>query len=487
MDTEIATRMLHRLAGPAAVRVGHGRLHRGQTRSEPSTRRWRCRRRACSGMIRLLAHGTRSDRLVRFGLWIIAALAVAFGWAWSLSSYSVGVDLEIPLRAAERWAAGGQPYLGSAFTNLAGSSQPFMYPPYALPFLAPLTLLPRAVVLVPWLGLLLAVAFATCRMLGVPVRWIPAILVWPPFAEPLIGGNVQVLLFAAFVALYWSRSGGGVGRDIADEAEPSWRVGLKAGAIMFLKVGQFQPWLHVGRWRWKAAALAVAMAGAIAAVTLPLVGLDSWRDWLQQVLRATNSEWRLGGFALPRLLLGAGLAVSAAACLGVLFVPAKDAGRAVGILTVIGAPSLYVFGCSSSSPRCFTSGARLRSSPRASWRRTRMREPGLPLRSWRSRRRRRCGRRLSASRTARGGRSARRLIVLRAVSARCGRPRKSGCTAGAGKQRALGYAWVRGRATRRCRNGVRKRSQATRRPRRSPGCIREPCLSDQTMGTTAIR
>jgi hypothetical protein len=293
---------------------------------------------------RIFAYGTRPDRLVRFGLWIIAACVVAFAWAWNLSSYTVGVDLEIPLRAAERWVAGGQPYLGSAFTNLGGATQPFMYPPYALPILAPLTLLPRAVVLVPWLGLLLVVAFATCRRLGVPVRWIPAVLVWPPFAEPLIGGNIQILLFAAFVALYWSPGGPGVGRDIADPAEPDWRIGLKAGAIMFLKVGQFQPWLHVGRWRRKAAVFALAMLGGAALVTLPLVGLDTWRDWLEQLVRATNLDWGLGGFALPRMLPGIGLAVSAMACLGVLFVRPRDAGRTVGILTVIGAPSLYTFG-----------------------------------------------------------------------------------------------------------------------------------------------
>ena len=299
---------------------------------------------ASRGVTKILAYGTRPDRLVRFGLWIIASCAVAFAWAWNLSSYTVGVDLEIPLRAAERWVAGGQPYLGSAFTNLGGATQPFMYPPYALPILAPLTLLPRAVVLVPWLGLLLVVAFATCRRLGVPVRWIPVVLVWPPFAEPLIGGNVQVLLFAAFVALYWSPGGPGVGRDIADAAEPDWRIGLKAGAIMFLKVGQFQPWLHVGRWRRKAALFALAMLGGAALVTLPLVGLDTWRDWLEQLVRATNRDWLLGGFALPRMLPGIGLAVSAMACLGVLFVRTRDAGRTVGILTVIGAPSLYMFG-----------------------------------------------------------------------------------------------------------------------------------------------
>jgi len=41
------------------------------------------------------------------------------------------------------------------------------------------------------------------------------------------------------------------------------RLGLKAGAIMFLKVGQFQPLLHVGRWRWKAALAAAAAAAGL--------------------------------------------------------------------------------------------------------------------------------------------------------------------------------------------------------------------------------
>lgn len=292
----------------------------------------------------MLGYGTRPDRLLRFGLWVIAACVVAGAWVWNLSSYTIGVDLDIPLRAADRWLAGGQPYLASAFTNHGGPTQPFLYPPYVLPVLAPLTQVPRALVLVPWLGLLVAAAFATCRTLGIPARWIPAVLVWPPFAEPLIGGNVQVLLFAAFVALYWSPGHRGAGRDIADPAEPDSRLGLKAGAIMFLKIGQFQPLLHICRWRWKAAMLAVAMAGGLVLVTLPLVGPDAWRDWLEQLIRATNGDWLLGGFALPRMLPGVGFVISAMACLGVLSLGTRDSGRAVGILMVIGAPSLYIFG-----------------------------------------------------------------------------------------------------------------------------------------------
>jgi hypothetical protein len=121
-------------------------------------------------------------------------------------------------------------------------------------------------------------------------------------------------------------------------------LGLKAGVIMFLKIGQFQPFLHVARWRWKAAILAIVLAGGFALVTLPLVGTNAWRDWLDQLLRATNRDWLLGGFALPRMLPGVGLVISTMACLAVLLLRARDAGRAVGILMVIGAPSLYIFG-----------------------------------------------------------------------------------------------------------------------------------------------
>ena len=56
------------------------------------------------------------------------------------------VDMEIPLRAAERWLAGDAPYLASAFTSPPGATQPFLYPPYVLPFFAALSELPRQLV-----------------------------------------------------------------------------------------------------------------------------------------------------------------------------------------------------------------------------------------------------------------------------------------------------------------------------------------------------
>lgn len=292
-----------------------------------------------------MKYGTRANRVLRLALWIGAALTTAVAWNANLVSYTIGVDMEIPLRAAERWLAGGQPYLASSFTNVGGVTQPFMYPPYVLPFLAPLTLLPRWLVLVPWLTLLFAAAIWTCRRLGVPLRWIPAILVWPPFAEPLIGGNVQVLLFASFVALFWRGTGRQPeSRDLRDPGELSVTIGLRAGVIALLKVGQFQPWLHVARWRPRAALLAVAVGVGLVMVTLPLVGVDAWRSWVDQLARATNLAWRFGGFSLSRLLPASGLFISVVASLAVLLVRPNGGGRTVGILTVIGAPSLYMFG-----------------------------------------------------------------------------------------------------------------------------------------------
>ena len=48
---------------------------------------------------------------------LAAVLVAVVGWAlWQLlTSYPLGVDLEIPLRAAERWLAGEDPYPPGAF------------------------------------------------------------------------------------------------------------------------------------------------------------------------------------------------------------------------------------------------------------------------------------------------------------------------------------------------------------------------------------
>ncbi len=87
---------------------------------------------------------------------LTAILVVVTAWAlWQLlAGYPLGVDLEIPLRAAERWLAGEDPYPPGAFDAPNGPDLPFLYPPFLLPIIAPLTFLPRDVVMVAWTALL---------------------------------------------------------------------------------------------------------------------------------------------------------------------------------------------------------------------------------------------------------------------------------------------------------------------------------------------
>jgi hypothetical protein len=258
------------------------------------------------------------------------------------------VDLEIPLRAGERWLAGAPPYLASAFTSPPGATQPFLYPPYTLPFYAVLTELPRNLVGVVAVGAMLAAAIAACRRLGIPWLWMPLVLAWPPFAEAIFGANIQMALFAAFVFLFYrvgaARWAPG-DRDISDPAEPAWLIGGLATVVGAVKVSQAHAWLYALRHRRRAALAGAVVAGLIVLATLPITGPQPWFDWVNQLRLAGDTTWDLGGFAIPRFLPpGLGYAVVAACLIAVWFVPRERAGAWVGVLSVIGSLSLHIFG-----------------------------------------------------------------------------------------------------------------------------------------------
>ena len=260
----------------------------------------------------------------------------------------LAVDLEIPLRAAARWSAGEPPYLASAFTSPPGATQPFLYPPFTLPFLALLTGLPRTLLDVTAVGLMLAASVAACRRLVIPWIWILLVLAWPPFAEGIFGANVQMLLFAAFVFLFYRRGGepwAPLARDVADPAESGVLIGSLATLVGAIKVSQPQPWIYVLRHRPRAAIGGAVGAMLVVAVTLPLTGIGLWPDWVAQLRLASDPTWELGGFALPRLFPNAlSLAIAIFCMVAVWFVPRRDAAAWVGLLSVVGALSLHIFG-----------------------------------------------------------------------------------------------------------------------------------------------
>ncbi len=259
-----------------------------------------------------------------------------------LSGYPIGVDLEIPLRAAERWLGGGDPYPASAFDAPNGPDLPFLYPPFILPIVAPLTLLPRAIVFVGWTVVLVVAAYASGRRLGFGPIIAGLALLWPPYAEALLGGNIQILLFAAFVALMYR---GGRQLDPGDRDRPAAVDGVLAAFVGALKVSQVHAWIYVLRRRPAAALIGMAVFGLVALVTLPLVGIHTWFDWASQASRSGDPSWPPIGAPLS-IFVGrpVALVVTGLSVLAVFVVPPRQAGAWVGILTLVGAPSLHMFG-----------------------------------------------------------------------------------------------------------------------------------------------
>ena len=300
----------------------------------------------------MLEVGSGPNRLLRLGLSIIAIAIIG----WSLFNhllfvYPFSVDLEIPLRAVQRWVDGGQPYLASAFSSPPGPTQPFLYPPFTLPFLAALLLVPKTLLQITWFVICLTCAVLAIRRLAIPWLWVPFVLAWSPFAEPILGGNVQVVLFLAFVVLFWrsvarTPAFQPVERDVAEPSESPSRLGALAALNGAFKASQVQPWLFLVHHRPVAAAIGAGMIIGIVAITLPITGIEPWFEWVRQLERATDPTWDLGGIALGRFAPpGVGLLVTVLTSLAVLLLPNRPTAAAwIGVLSVWGTPSLHPFG-----------------------------------------------------------------------------------------------------------------------------------------------
>ncbi len=260
----------------------------------------------------------------------------------------LGVDIEIPLRAADRWLAGGQPYQAQAFITGSGATLPFLYPPVVLPLFAPLSWLPRAPVLWGAFVVMLVAAVAAARRLRIPWVWIPVVLLYRPFLEGIVHANLTILTFLAFVILFYRRSGSPWRpdpRDVSRPDEPEVEIGALATFVGAVKVSQPHAWLFVLHYRWRAAAIGAVAVAVLVALTLPFTGTQLWFDWIDQLRRAGNPAWAAGGFAMSRYLPALVAFVVALACVvAVWFVPRRDGAPWVGILSTVGALSLHQFG-----------------------------------------------------------------------------------------------------------------------------------------------
>jgi len=304
--------------------------------------------------------GTAENNLLRFGLAIpAAALALISAW-WLFQRHGPGIAIEIPMLAAQRWVNGAAAYLPQSFDAPPGPDLPFLYPPAVLPFVAPLLALPRAAVL---LGAILvcgvAASWALWRLRIPPSVWV-FVLAWPPFAEGIVGANVQVVLFALFVALFFrsDKQTAAYHPTPQDPAAPllasetrrvavsrDARNGVLATLIAAFKGSQAHAWAYLLFRRPRAAIVGLAIVAAVVLATLPFTGIGVWADWIAQVRRAADPSWALAGIAIGKHLpVVLALAISVGSIVALAFVPRAQAGAWVGVLAVIGAPSLHTFG-----------------------------------------------------------------------------------------------------------------------------------------------
>jgi hypothetical protein len=317
--------------------------------------------------------GDRRNEMARVAL----AGALTFGvslvvFAIMMRLYPVGIDAATYLAAAGRWLAGTEPYAAAAF--LPGSAlPPFLYPPFVLPFIAPALMVPEGFVLAGWIGVCgLAAAVALWR-LGVPKRWVLPLLVWPPFVESILGGNVQTILFLLFVLAYTDRPrrdrpwlpvprgegivarrsvGTSAGVGVVPQADRVHAAAVRRGRslgiptrafdgvftaiIAAVKISQSYGWINQLRHRPRSALAGLSILCLVVLVTLPAVGTGAWGAWLAQIQHATSGTWDLRGCGLDTLLPPVArplLVACGAAC--ALMARDDDAGASVGLLMVV--------------------------------------------------------------------------------------------------------------------------------------------------------
>jgi hypothetical protein len=265
---------------------------------------------------------------------VLAALAVVASLLFDATFFD-GVafrDLGIYLRAGLHFRLGQPVYLNDLVTALPAdpTTYPYLYPPPTLPFAALLSVLPAGLVMLAWEGGLLAAALAGLRLVGLGWRWSIVLLAWPPFAQGLYVGNVALPLFLLFAAGPWL--GGG----------------LLAGALLKPQGAIAGLWLLRER-RWRAVATGLLVLVGLVLATVPLTGLAQWQAWLDGLAWFNRSQPLVPrtfyGLALAEYLPGL-VALAAAGLVLVLALPGRGrSGLArLGVVTVVGSPSLYAHG-----------------------------------------------------------------------------------------------------------------------------------------------
>ena len=206
---------------------------------------------------------------------------------------------------------------------------PFLYAPPTLPFFGLLSELPRTLVDVLWVAGSAAAVLVSLRAFGLTWRWALLALIWTPVAQGLFVGNVVIpslLLLAAATRL------GSI---------------LVLGPLIKPQNGVIALWLVRERaWRSLGAGLLALLLLVVA--TLPLAGVDLWRQWLDGLAVYQQSQQyvpSLNGVGLGRYLpMWAFVAVAAFTVLAALAARGREGLARLGLASAVASPSLFLHG-----------------------------------------------------------------------------------------------------------------------------------------------
>lgn len=240
-------------------------------------------------------------------------------------------DLNVYLGSAARWLDGGHPYMTAVASSWPSGPRNdfFLYPPPLLPVFGMLSRLPDAPVALSFTAAMVACAYKAYRCLGLSRVYSLVLLAFPPVMIGFESGNIASLTFLLFAAAV--KSGGT----------------LVVDGLFKVQAGVPALWLIRQR-RWRGVLGGAAVVLAIVLVTLPIVGLDSWRAWWDGLgYRATSQAAApaLYGFSYAKLLPGEVYSVLCVAFLGLaLLFRGRPGLAALGLVSIFASPSLWPHG-----------------------------------------------------------------------------------------------------------------------------------------------
>jgi hypothetical protein len=284
----------------------------------------------CVVALRVRPFGRRSGLL---GSVLLAGIGVSWVlfdillWAGTGHLY----DLNVYLGSAGRWLDGGLPFMTAPVSSWPSSARNdfFLYPLPLLPFFGLLSRLPEAPVAAGWTVAMVACAYKAYRFLGLSRTVSAVMLAFPPVMIGFESGNIASLTFLLFAAAV--RAGGA----------------LVVDCLIKVQSGLPALWLIRQR-RWRGILAGSAVVGTIVAVTLPMVGLDSWRAWWDGLGYRAASEAAvpsLYGYSYAQMLPGVVFAVVAIALVGLALLPRGRPGlAAMGLASIFASPALWPHG-----------------------------------------------------------------------------------------------------------------------------------------------